>query len=162
VRNASIIGPIAVTTEYWEESQPDGTRETGCRVQLRAVRDLQPPIPPPLPRRDAVFWSIEEPIWRVDLFTTAGGHAVFDAAHFHPTFAGLVPCDRVMDPAIRADPVEWIQRRLSDLPAMLMEAGHPELVGAIDVDALEVAMPVILSAIRSIMGYRPAAAGAAE
>jgi hypothetical protein len=161
VHNVSIIGPIAVTTEYWEESQLDGIREAGCRVQLRRVRDRQPPIPPAVPRRDAVFWSIEEPIWRADLFTTVGGPGILDAAHFHATFAGLVPSDRVLDPAIQADPLKWIQRRLSDLPGMLVEAGHPELVDAVDPDTLETAMPAILSAIQSILGYRPTTPGAA-
>ena len=161
MRNASIIGPIAVTSEYWEGSQADGTRETGCRVQLRRVRDVPPPIPPPRPRLDAVFWSIEEPLWRADLFTTVGGPGAFDAAHFHPTFTGLVPCERVVDPAIRTHPVDWIQRRLADLPGMLFEAGHPDLVDAVDSDALEAAMPAILSAVRSILGYRPSAVGRA-
>ena len=39
MRTAVILGGLAVTTEYWEETQADGTRETGCRVQLRLVRN---------------------------------------------------------------------------------------------------------------------------
>ena len=78
MRTAVIVGPIAATTEYWEEAQADGTRETGCRVQLRRVRETKPPVPPPQPRRDAVFWSIEEPIWRADLFTTVGSETALD------------------------------------------------------------------------------------
>ena len=108
-----------------------------------------------------MFWSIEEPIWRADLFTTVGSPVAFDAAHFHPTFAGLVPCDRVIDPAIWTRPLEWVRQRPSDLPGMLVEAGHPDLVEAVDSDALEMAMPTILSAIWSILAYRPAGAGGA-
>lgn len=155
MRTAVIVGPIAVTTEYWEESQADGTRETGCRVQLRRVRETPAPVPPPVPRRDAVLWSIEEPIWRADLFSVSGGAAAFDAAHYHPTFSGLVPCERVTDPAINADPFGWIGRRLADLPAMLAEAGHPELIGTVDTDALRQAMPAVLATIRTTLGYRP-------
>jgi hypothetical protein len=160
LRSAVIIGPIAATAEYWEEAQADGTRETGCRVQLRRVRETKPPVPPPLPRRDAVFWSIEEPIWRADLFTTVGGSGAFDAAHYHPTFTGLVPCDRVRAPGIDADPFGWIKGRLSDFPQMLAEAGHPELADEIDLETLRQAMPAILAGIRATLDYRPGAAGA--
>jgi hypothetical protein len=155
VRTAVIIGPIAATTEYWEETQADGTRESGCRVQLRRVREKAPPVPPPQPRRDAVFWSIEEPIWRADLFTTVGSGKPFDAAHYHPTFTGLVPCDRVGDPQIGPDPFAWIERRLTDVPQMLAEAGYPELADEIDRHALRQAMPAVLAGIRATLGYRP-------
>jgi hypothetical protein len=156
MRTAVIIGPIAATAEYWEEEQDDGTRETGCRVQLRRAREQKPPVPPPVPRRDAIFWSIEEPIWRADLFTTVGSSSAFDAAHYHPTFSGLVPCDRVMDPSIVADPVAWIEGRLADIPAMLAEAGHGDLAGDIDADVVNQAMPSILATIRTTLAYRPA------
>ena len=155
MRSAVIIGPIAATTEYWEEAQADGTRETGCRFQLRRVRERRPPVPPPVPRRDAVFWSIEEPIWRADLFTTVGSSRAFDAAHYHPTFSGLVPCDRVMDPTIGADPAAWIEARLADIRAMLAEAGHADLADEVDSAALRQAMPSILATIRTTLAYRP-------
>jgi hypothetical protein len=156
VRTAVIVDPIAVTTEYWEESQPDGTRETGCRVQLRRVRTVPAPVPPPQPRRDAVFWSIEEPVWRADLFTVVGGASAFDAAHYHPTFSGLVPCERVADATIEADPYGWIERRLADVPAMLAESGHPELAEGLDADELRQAMPAVLATIRTTLDFHPA------
>ena len=155
MRTAVMIGPIAVTTESWEESQADGTRATGCRVQLRQVRNAPPPSPPPLPRRDAVFWSIEEPIWRADLFSVVGGATPFDAAHYQPTFAGLVPSERVADPTIGADPFGWIEGRLTDLPAMLVEAGYPASVDAPDADDLRQAMPAVLASIRATLDCRP-------
>jgi hypothetical protein len=155
LRTAVILGPIAATTEYWEETQADGTRETGCRVQLRRVREQRPPVPPPVPRRDAVFWSIEEPIWRADLFTTVGSSRAFDASHYHPTFNGLVPCERVLDPTMVADPAAWIEARLADIPAMLAEAGHPDLAADFDADAVRQAMPSILATIRTTLGYQP-------
>lgn len=151
MRTAVIVGPIALTTESWVESQADGTRETGCRVQVRRVRDTPPPVPPPLPRRDAVFWSIEEPIWRADLFSVVGGGSAFDAAHYHPTFSGLVPCERVADPAIQGDPFGWIAGRLADLPAIFAESGHPELVDAVSADELRSAMPAVLATIRATL-----------
>ena len=155
VRTAVIVGSIAVTTEYWEEQQADGTRETGCRVQLRRVRIVPAPVPPPVPRRDAVFWDIAEPVWRADLFTEVGGSGPFDASHYHPTFTGLVPCDRVGDETIAPDPLAWITTRLADVPAMLVESGHPELIDELDRDALRHAMPAILATIESTLSFRP-------
>lgn len=155
MRTAVIVGVVAVTTEYWEETQADGTRETGCRVQLRRVETVPAPEPPPVPRRDAVFWSIEAPLWRADLFTTVGGPGPFDASHYHPTFDGLVPCERVGDPTIEPDPAAWIGARLADVPAMLREAGHAELAAAVDRDSLEQAMPAILAAVEATLRYRP-------
>ena len=155
MKSAVILGAIAITVEYWEERQADGTQETGCRVQLRRVRVAPAPVPPPVPRRDAVFWSIEDPIWRADLFGEVGG-APFDAAHFHPTFSGLTPGDRVFDPALTADPLAWITGRLRDVPAMLVEAGRADLVGDLDRAALEQALPAVLEAIRVTLAFRPA------
>jgi len=155
VRSAVIIGGLAVTTEYWEESQADGTRETGCRVQLRLVRTVPAPVPPPVPRRDAVEWVIERPIWRADLFTEVGGSGPFDAAHYHPTFDGLTPCERVGDPTIERDPLAWITARLADIPAMLTEAGHAERIADLDPEDVRQAMPAILATIATTLDYRP-------
>ena len=128
MRTAVIVGPIAVTTEYWEESQADGTRETGCRVQLRRVRDraCARAAAAATPRRGLLD----------DRGAGLAGRPVHGrrAAPRHsmpPTTTrrspDLVPCERVADPAIEADPFGWIERRLADVPAMLAEAGHPEL-----------------------------------
>jgi hypothetical protein len=160
VKSAVIVGAIAVTTEYWEELQPDGTRETGCRVQLRRVRIVPAPVPPPVPRLDAVFWSIEEPIWRADLFSEDGGAGPFDVSHYHPTFTGLTPCDRVFDATIQPDPLGWISRRLADLPGMLVESGHADLIAELDSNLLEQAMPAILATIEASLAYRPSVSDA--
>ena len=156
LRWAVFLGPIAVTTEYWEEQQEDGTRETGCRVELRRTRDVRPPEPPPQPRRDAVYWAIEDQLWRADLFTTVGRDRRFDASHYHPTFTGLVPCERKFDPAIVAHPYGWIEERLSDIPAMLREAGHADIIDSLDRALIDQAMPGILRTIRAMLEYSPA------
>jgi hypothetical protein len=162
LRSAVFLGPVAVTTEYWEEQQEDGTRETGCRVELRRTRDLRPPEAPPQPRRDAVYWALEDHLWRADLFTTVGSDRRFDAAHYHPTFRGLVPCEREFDPAIVEDPYRWIAGRLGDLPAMLREAGHADLIESLDATLLDHAMPAILATIRTTLDYQPAAPATAR
>ena len=151
LRTAVFLGAVAVTTELWEEQQEDGTREAGCRVELRRTRDVRPPEPPPVPRRDALYWALEGHLWRADLFTTAGSPRRFDAAHYHPTFTGLVPCEREFDAAIVADPYAWIASRLEDLPGMLIEAGHPELAASLDETLVAHAMPAILATIRTTL-----------
>jgi hypothetical protein len=156
LRTAVLIGPIAATTEYWEEQQADGTREAGCRVELRLAHEVAPEQPPPVPRRDAVFWTVADHLWRADLFTTVGSARRYDAAHYHPRFTGLVPCERAFDASIGADPYGWIAGRLGDIPAMLAEAGHPELASELDPDTMSQAMPAVLAAIRTTLDYRPA------
>jgi hypothetical protein len=148
------VGPIAVTTEYWEESQEDGTQETGCRVELRRVRQTPPDEPPAYPRPDAVSWLIADHLWRADLFTIVGGTRRFDAAHYHPMFTQGVPSDRYLEGRIE-DPYAWITARLEDVPQILDEAGHADLVGELDADALRQAMPAILATIRATLDYRP-------
>lgn len=150
------IGPVAVTTNYWEEYQADGTEEIGCRVQLRRVREVPSEIPPPQPRRDATWWHIDEPIWRADLFTTVGSTTALDASHYHPTFTGVQPCEREFDPAMFPDPHAWMVRRLSDLRGMLAEAGHADLATDIDDADVAQAMPAILAALAATLAYRPA------
>jgi hypothetical protein len=150
------IGPVAVTTNYWEEYQEDGTEEIGCRVQLRRLREVASEIPPPQPRRDATWWHVDEPLWRADLFTTVGSTTALDASHYHPTFSGVQPCERVFDDSIFPDPHAWIAGRLADLRGMLLEAGHPELAEELDDTDIAQAMPAILQAVATTLTYRPA------
>ena len=154
MRTAVFVGPIAVTTEYWEESQEDGAQETGCRVELRRVRQELPDEAPPTPRKDAVYWAITDHLWRADLFSIVGGTRRFDAAHYHPTFERGVPCDRHLEGRIE-DPYAWIASRLEDVPQILAESGHGELAESLDPDELRQAMPAILAAIRATFDYRP-------
>jgi hypothetical protein len=150
------IGPVAVTTNYWEEYQEDGTEEIGCRLQLRRLREVASEIPPPQPRRDATWWHVDEPLWRADLFTTVGSATALDASHYHPTFTGVQPCERVFDDTMFPDPHAWMVRRLADLRGMLNEAGHPDLAAGIDDHDAAQAMPAILSALATTLTYRPA------
>ena len=156
MRSAVIVGAIAVTTEYWEEQQADGTRETGCRVQLRLVRTVPAPVPPPVPRRDAVFWDIEEPIWRADLFTEVGGRGPYDAAHYHPTFDRLTPCERVHDADHRARPARLDHgppvRRAGDADRIRSRGPHRGARSG----GVRQAMPAIRATIETTLAYRPA------
>ena len=47
--------------------------------------------------------TADRPLWRADLFDRLGSApGSFDAAHYHPRFAGVEPCGRVWDPALTA------------------------------------------------------------
>ena len=45
--------------------------------------------------------------------------------------------------------------RLSDLPAMLTEAGHPDLIADLDPGLVRQAMPAIRATIEATLAYRP-------
>ena len=47
------------------------------------------------------------------------------------------------DDAIEPDPLGWIMGRLSDLPGMLTEAGHPDLIRDLDPGLVRQAMPAL-------------------
>jgi hypothetical protein len=93
-------------------------------------------------------------LWRADLFTTVGSDRSYDAAHYHPTFSGLVPCEREFDPRIVDDPFGWIRGRLDDIPGMLRESGHADLAAELDPVVVEGAMPAILANIRATLDLR--------
>ena len=91
------------------------------------LREVPSAIPPPQPRRDATWWSIEEPIWRADLFTTVGSATPLDASHYHPTFTGIQPCERVFDPRCSRIRTRGSSGGWAMCGGMLVEAGHPDL-----------------------------------
>jgi hypothetical protein len=60
------------------------------------------------------------------------------------------------------DPYAWIAGRLRDIPAMLREAHHADLIGSLDAMLLGQAMPAILATIRTTLDYRPAISASAQ
>ena len=92
------------------------------------------------------------PIWRADLFTEVGGAGPYDAAHYHPTFDGLTPCERVGDPTDRAairsagSRLAWpTSRRCSPKPVT------PSSIADLDPDDVRQAMPAILATIEATL-----------
>src|SRR5690606_7616482 len=48
----------------------------------------------------------------------------FEVAHFHPRFDGVEPCPRVWDETLTAQPWQWLEARLRDLPGTLAGTGR--------------------------------------
>jgi hypothetical protein len=101
--------------------------ERGTRVEVRLLDDE--------PKRGSRFAAervvLDRPVFRADLFdqvTSPPGN--LESAHFHPTFDGIEPSDRVWDEAIQRDAAGWLAGELGDLPALLTRGG-------VDVTALE-------------------------
>ncbi|MGH3342194.1 MAG: hypothetical protein ACRDPK_04770 [Carbonactinosporaceae bacterium] len=62
---------------------------------------------------------IDRPVWRADLFDRLDRPAgTFSAAHYHPTFTGNEPCERVWDPRLTEDPWSWAREQLADIGSL--------------------------------------------
>ncbi len=93
-----------------------GARERGVRLEVRLVEQV---------RTGSGYASPEvrvaPALCRIDLLESAPGRA--DRMHWHPMMRAGEPGDRVLDPAIGADPVTWVRDRLGDVGGLLRGAG---------------------------------------
>jgi hypothetical protein len=141
VQRAWIFGRTAVLVFPWWEPDPDGP-EQGVRIELRLLRPLSYRGSPSA----AQEISIDQPVWRVDLFDRiADGPRTFASAHFHPHFHGVEPSDRHWDPDLAAEPLAWLTARLTELGAIL------PTTPADDVEALRGCAAEIVAAARSVL-----------
>jgi len=149
MQHVFIFGPLAITSQHWEEDPEDGTHESGARVQVRRVQNVIVDGIRHRVGRDGVQPTIGEPVWRADLFSLVGGPpGNWDVAHHHPQFSGMVPCERERDPGLTRDPVGWTERHLRDLTATLDRS--------LDQAEVDRALPRILEAIAAdLEGPRP-------
>jgi hypothetical protein len=97
--------------------------------------------------------GVGRPVWRADLLETVSSvPGSFDRTHHHPAFTGWEPGARVFEEELSADPLAWVGRRLSDLPALLAEAGVDAAeVGRTDAADLAAAVPDILAAAERLL-----------
>ena len=96
--------------------------EHGVRVELRVVDrgELKGSI------YSATPIGMDKPIWRVDLLETVDGQpGSFNRTHHHPVFNGWDPTRRVFERDLSSDPIGWLEKELSDLPAVIERAGFP-------------------------------------
>ncbi len=161
VRSAVILGDLAVTTEYWEETQADGTRETGCRVQLRLVRTVPAPDPAarPAARRRRMAHRAPDlarrPVHRGRRQGSVRRRALpSDVRRLDALRAG----QRSDDPA----PIRSAGSRLAwpTSRRCCTEAGHAERIADLDPDDVRQAMPAIVATIAATLAYRPSDAPA--
>jgi hypothetical protein len=106
---------IVIEDIYFLEPDPDPGEEgpeRGVRVEVRLVENQ----PLSGSRYSAYPIDIRTAIWRADLLgSVAAGPGARDRMHYHPLMADDEPGDRQWDPAIRANPLEWIASQLEQI-----------------------------------------------
>jgi hypothetical protein len=114
-----VFNEIAVIVRHWYEIGEHG-REHGTRVEIRRLT--------PSPRRGSEsasqLISIDQPIWRADLFDLLGDEpGAFSRAHYHHRFDGFEPTARDWSEELSADPLSWCRGQLSNLETLIPLAG---------------------------------------
>jgi hypothetical protein len=147
MRQAFVFDHIAVLVGPWHE--PGNPPERGTRLELRLL-DEEPKRGSPFAAERVV---IDQPLFRADLFDQVDGPpGNLRSAHFHPTFDGIEPSDRVWDERVKTDPLGWLADELGDLPRLLKEcradAADADWVDA-DAAALRTAGPAIQQAVQA-------------
>ena len=113
------LSRTAVLARHWFEIDlSDCSLEHGARIEVREL--------PARAHRGsesaAQVITLDRPLWRADLFDRVEGEGQgFSAAHYHPYFNGSEPCARVWDPALTADPWQWLADQFASLGAA---SGH--------------------------------------
>jgi len=132
------LSRCAVIVRHWFEIDlDDASMEHGARIELRELAAQ--------PHRGsesaAQLITADRPLWRADLFDRlADAPGSFGVAHYHPQFAGNEPCARAWDPALTADPWDWLGDQITHLGTSpgreawpLKPADASELSGLADV-----------------------------
>ena len=123
--------------------------ERGVRLELRLIA--------PGELKGSIYSArpivIDRPVWRVDLLeSVAGTPGSLDRAHHHPVFSGWDPGPRQFVDGLSAQPLPWVATQLSDLDALLEQAGVAvSEVGAGDAEALRQAVPEITDVLRRLL-----------
>jgi hypothetical protein len=118
MQEAFVFNEVAVLVRHWYEIGEDG-REHGARVEIRRLV--------PAPRRGTESASqvvtIDEPVWRADLFDLLGEEpGNFTRAHYHHRFIGPEPTARDWTDGLSTDPIGWCREQLSNLERILSAA----------------------------------------
>jgi len=121
VQQAFVFNEVAVLVRHWFEIDlADSHMEHGARVEVRLLA--------PQPRRGsesaAQLVTVDQPVWRADLFDRLDGTpGAFEAAHFHPRFLGVEPCERHWAEAVKVAPWDWLHAQLCDIGGIVATAG---------------------------------------
>jgi hypothetical protein len=145
VLHAFVYNDVAVLVRHWfEVSLQDSHFEHGTRVELR----VRTPEPQRGSESAAQRITIDQPLWRADLFDRVDGErGGFEAAHFHPRFDGPEPCERNWRDVVKATPWEWLDGCLADMAAVAADAGAS--VTTEDAEQIRADAPMIVAAARA-------------
>ncbi|SFR28728.1 hypothetical protein SAMN04488564_11536 [Lentzea waywayandensis] len=121
--------------------------ERGVRLELRVIQRGE--------LKESIYAStpieVDQPIWRADFLEDVDGKP-FDRTHHHPVFTGWDPGDRVFERALSADPLAWLESKLSNLGELLTSAQFPlDTAGPDDEAELRRAAPEIVDATRRLL-----------
>jgi len=148
VLQAFVFDEVAVLVRHWFEIDlADSHTEHGARIELRLLAEQ--------PHRGTESASqryvIDQPAWRADLFdrldAPVGG---FDAAHFHPRFAGVEPSERHWADPVRDEPWVWLGEQLSNVERLVEAAGLTLRRPGMDNVQVRVAAPQIVAAAQRL------------
>jgi hypothetical protein len=148
VLQAFVFDEVAVLVRHWFEIDlADSHTEHGARIELRLLAEQ--------PHRGTESASqryvIDQPAWRADLFdrldAPAGG---FDAAHYHPRFAGVEPSERHWADPVREAPWVWLGEQLSNVERLVEAAGLTLRRPGMDNVQVRVAAPGIVAAAQRL------------
>jgi hypothetical protein len=123
VLHAFVYNEIAIVVRHWfEVSLKESHLEHGARIKVR----LRSPQPHRGTESSAQRIVADQPLWRADLFDRIDGvRGGFEAAHFHPRFDGVEPCERHWADEIKAAPGDCLHDQLSDIAGVAAAAGTP-------------------------------------
>jgi hypothetical protein len=111
---------VAVTVRRWFEMGASAEMEHGVRVELALLSPQEHRGTESAAQRTVV----DQPFWRADIFGRLDRpEAPYGAAHYHPRFDGVEPCDREWSASLTADPFGWLAAQLGRLEDLLAGAG---------------------------------------
>jgi hypothetical protein len=147
---AFVFAESAVLVRHWVEIDAEtAAMEHGARMELRRL-DIQP-------QRGsgsaAQAFVIDRPVWRVDLFDRLDAPpGNYNAAHYHPCFDGDEPSDREFSLDLTADPLAWVRRRLSDIPATYAASNVRLAAGeGDDAERIQASADLITEAVAAVL-----------
>lgn len=148
-----INGQVAITVRYCEEKYvlpDDGPQvDGGARIDVRRVEFYEGTRHREGAEGHRVLPVGDGGIWRIDLSKRVNCDVPVQRFHHHPDFADGDVGPRAFDEELSADPLDWAERKLLDLPAILTAKGYDELARSVDTDQLVRSMPLVRLAIEA-------------
>lgn len=143
---------LAVSVRRWFEVTPEAVMEHGSRIELSLLAPQEHRGTDSAAQRIV----IDQAFWRADLFNRLDRPSdSFSAAHFHPRFDGVEPCDRVWSRALTASPWTWLADQLENVEKRLAEAGLDADIAGDDADDLRTFVPQIVATAQQFSPENP-------
>lgn len=145
--HAFVYDEVAVLVRHWfEVDLQDSHLEHGVRIELRLL-DVRPHRGS---ESAAQPITVDEPVWRADLFDHLDGRpGGFEAAHFHPYFVDVEPSERHWADEVKSAPWDWLHWQLSDVAGLAAASGVRLRDPAGAADQVRADAPAIVAAARS-------------